>query len=127
MSVCYFFFFFQAEDGIRDVAVTGVQTCALPISPTSASRAGRIGQRATVTRLPSGLRFRRTSVHRLRGDRVLDGAAGAFAVHEREEQGRRGWEALERHRSGPDPAGDFLGGAYGSVTHDHPGAHWRDA
>src|SRR2546429_5752114 len=26
-------FFFQAEDGIRDVAVTGVQTCALPISP----------------------------------------------------------------------------------------------
>src|SRR5256884_6386903 len=27
----HFFFFFQAEDGIRDVAVTGVQTCALPI------------------------------------------------------------------------------------------------
>src|SRR3989449_6845054 len=32
-SLCiFFFFFFQAEDGIRDVAVTGVQTCALPIS-----------------------------------------------------------------------------------------------
>src|SRR5215217_6443770 len=28
----YFFFFFQAEDGIRDIGVTGVQTCALPIS-----------------------------------------------------------------------------------------------
>src|SRR2546425_5459194 len=28
-----FFFFFQAEDGIRDKLVTGVQTCALPISP----------------------------------------------------------------------------------------------
>src|SRR5438046_9721356 len=28
----YFFFFFQAEDGIRDWSVTGVQTCALPIS-----------------------------------------------------------------------------------------------
>src|SRR2546430_10847569 len=27
------FFFFQAEDGIRDLTVTGVQTCALPISP----------------------------------------------------------------------------------------------
>src|SRR3712207_627579 len=26
------FFFFQAEDGIRDIGVTGVQTCALPIS-----------------------------------------------------------------------------------------------
>src|SRR2546429_7352851 len=31
MGVCLRFFF-QAEDGIRDVAVTGVQTCALPIS-----------------------------------------------------------------------------------------------
>src|SRR3989475_558756 len=29
---CFFFFFFQAEDGIRDLTVTGVQTCALPIS-----------------------------------------------------------------------------------------------
>src|SRR5256884_195852 len=29
---CFICFFFQAEDGIRDVAVTGVQTCALPIS-----------------------------------------------------------------------------------------------
>src|SRR5229473_7347603 len=28
------FFFFQAEDGIRDKLVTGVQTCALPISPS---------------------------------------------------------------------------------------------
>src|SRR2546426_8229868 len=31
--ICFFiFFFFQAEDGIRDYKVTGVQTCALPIS-----------------------------------------------------------------------------------------------
>src|SRR2546430_5518349 len=29
--VIMFFFFFQAEDGIRDLTVTGVQTCALPI------------------------------------------------------------------------------------------------
>src|SRR2546430_14497148 len=29
--MCLFFFFFQAEDGIRDLTVTGVQTCALPI------------------------------------------------------------------------------------------------
>src|SRR6266496_4170332 len=35
----FFFFFFQAEDGIRDLYVTGVQTCALPISlsPSSSS------------------------------------------------------------------------------------------
>src|SRR2546425_5743306 len=33
MSELIIFFFFQAEDGIRDKLVTGVQTCALPISP----------------------------------------------------------------------------------------------
>src|SRR2546426_3809881 len=33
MEFSVFFFFFQAEDGIRDYKVTGVQTCALPISP----------------------------------------------------------------------------------------------
>src|SRR5438105_8311063 len=32
VSCFFFFFFFQAEDGIRDPLVTGVQTCALPIS-----------------------------------------------------------------------------------------------
>src|SRR3989449_8398026 len=32
LRYAFLFFFFQAEDGIRDVAVTGVQTCALPIS-----------------------------------------------------------------------------------------------
>src|SRR2546423_2209277 len=32
MAYYFFFFFFQAEDGIRDKLVTGVQTCALPIS-----------------------------------------------------------------------------------------------
>src|SRR5437879_12707656 len=31
MSSLHVFFFFQAEDGIRDTSVTGVQTCALPI------------------------------------------------------------------------------------------------
>src|SRR5207244_6221288 len=44
VSFCYFFFFFfQAEDGIRDDLVTGVQTCALPISR-------RFGLRASVER-----------------------------------------------------------------------------
>src|SRR5207253_10236036 len=32
LLILFFFFFFQAEDGIRDGHVTGVQTCALPIS-----------------------------------------------------------------------------------------------
>src|SRR2546427_6165847 len=34
-----FFFFFQAEDGIRDLTVTGVQTCALPILPNRSDSA----------------------------------------------------------------------------------------
>src|SRR5712672_4074408 len=56
MWYCFFFFFFQAEDGIRDKLVTGVQTCALPISRVAAGtaaqlipgarRAGRAGLRA---------------------------------------------------------------------------------
>src|SRR2546429_3729095 len=43
-------FFFQAEDGIRDVAVTGVQTCALPISPWHS------GDLALVQDLPQRMR-----------------------------------------------------------------------
>src|SRR5688500_20325105 len=41
------FFFFQAEDGIRDYKVTGVQTCALPISGVSPAcvRNGRFRSR----------------------------------------------------------------------------------
>src|SRR5256886_3548241 len=42
LDVCYFFF--QAEDGIRDLTVTGVQTCALPISCTD-----RMGQTLQVS------------------------------------------------------------------------------
>src|SRR2546430_6404288 len=38
-TVYWVFFFFQAEDGIRDLTVTGVQTCALPISTCSSRRA----------------------------------------------------------------------------------------
>src|SRR2546425_6492924 len=49
MRICYIlFFFFQAEDGIRDKLVTGVQTCALPISPppSACRRAGSPGHPA---------------------------------------------------------------------------------
>src|SRR5258706_10355329 len=46
--VIFFFFFFQAEDGIRDWSVTGVQTCALPIS---AVLGGDLRQRNQLLRL----------------------------------------------------------------------------
>src|SRR5256886_11523972 len=42
LSVCVFFF--QAEDGIRDLTVTGVQTCALPISRSAPVSAGGLDQ-----------------------------------------------------------------------------------
>src|SRR5215204_3432112 len=80
----FFFFFFQAEDGIRDHCVTGVQTCALPISPpvddeprTDASADGEPstteGASATTTRTASGNRRRR------RGGRGRGGGGGQGA------------------------------------------------
>src|SRR2546426_12174418 len=45
--ILIFFFFFQAEDGIRDYKVTGVQTCALPISGTMLGWFG-VGEHADV-------------------------------------------------------------------------------
>src|SRR5258708_14801022 len=50
------FFFFQAEDGIRDDLVTGVQTCALPISATA------VPERAPGTRARQSLRHLKESV-----------------------------------------------------------------
>src|SRR2546422_6662959 len=55
LRIC--FFFFQAEDGIRDVAVTGVQTCALPISVLDLGK--RTAERPTICggRAPRAHRF----------------------------------------------------------------------
>src|SRR2546430_437822 len=69
MSVDYYlFFFFQAEDGIRDLTVTGVQTCALPISQRDSA-----ADRAALShpfRARSARRFRRQT-----GSLGLRGAA----------------------------------------------------
>src|SRR5690625_7826946 len=57
-----FLFFFQAEDGIRDGHVTGVQTCALPISgcvkPTTYGCVSRSGACASPSTIP--MRSRRS-------------------------------------------------------------------
>src|SRR5947208_8745332 len=51
--VSFCFFFFQAEDGIRDDLVTGVQTCALPISTVHAGKAPAIREGTPqVTQIP---------------------------------------------------------------------------
>src|SRR2546430_3089686 len=75
---CSCFFFFQAEDGIRDLTVTGVQTCALPIS-TPSSRLTRLeelsSQRLATSRIArlaahhfsrTALGVRKSNAHSLR-------------------------------------------------------------
>src|SRR2546429_3016116 len=65
------FFFFQAEDGIRDVAVTGVQTCALPILLDDA-RGLRVGW--TETNGASSLRSPAGKARQDRSTGTQDGA-----------------------------------------------------
>src|SRR5437870_10803100 len=57
MARCYFFF--QAEDGIRDGHVTGVQTCALPIFES----VGRSGLGSASVRIPMGDRRQHLNVN----------------------------------------------------------------
>src|SRR5207342_3879328 len=70
----FFFFFFQAEDGIRDFHVTGVQTCALPISSDRASaRPLRIERRVSGGRDHGGNRRHRSG---RRGERSEERRVG---------------------------------------------------
>src|SRR3989441_2461639 len=92
----FFFFFFQAEDGIRDKLVTGVQTCALPISHGHAQRSAA----ARLARLrPAGLILRAAN---LADDLVavadLDGGRHALPVPDeiRSEERRVGKECRSR-------------------------------
>src|SRR5258708_24967590 len=62
-----FFFFFQAEDGIRDDLVTGVQTCALPIWSLSATPIAEFSK----THLHRSSLFRRASSARFRSSRSV--------------------------------------------------------
>src|SRR5690606_39740574 len=72
----YFVFFFQAEDGIRDFHVTGVQTCALPIS--------RSPSRPTVSSLPNSASCRSTPIG-TRDSRVESLRLGATRFFQRQE------------------------------------------
>src|SRR5437660_11437320 len=86
------FFFFQAEDGIRDGHVTGVQTCALPIS-----RDGEhdVGERALARDLVAWATPRRPLVdHPLRASGVCWSGVGP-----RSEERRVGKECRSRRRA----------------------------
>src|SRR2546430_3457498 len=66
-----FFFFFQAEDGIRDLTVTGVQTCALPISIAAGVPVVPVYVHNTFEILPKGgIRLRPRPIRILVGEAI---------------------------------------------------------
>src|SRR5256886_10722154 len=95
------FFFFQAEDGIRDLTVTGVQTCALPIcQPRRASQALRLVRSRTTV---AGTERTPGSVNA--GARV-PAHSNRFAKSNRGSRSNRRWPPTETHacsRSLPNP------------------------
>src|SRR3712207_8944527 len=82
------FFFFQAEDGIRDIGVTGVQTCALPISSALLPPASTLGVRNMRGRLAGRVPRAGRRTDPWRADE-----AGAWGSEERRvgEEGRSPW------------------------------------
>src|SRR2546427_10386335 len=78
MYVFFFFFFFQAEDGIRDLTVTGVQTCALPISTLAAARQAFPRRRVVAVFQPH--LFSRTALHGDALGRALAAADGGVVA-----------------------------------------------
>src|SRR5688572_32495732 len=95
--ICFFFFFFQAEDGIRDLTVTGVQTCALPIW-----RVQRVFPPFGVQRDPEGARRRGSRSDGVRRYRRREaqarehGSRDAHPIRERSEERRVGKECRSR-------------------------------
>src|SRR3712207_6889297 len=71
------FFFFQAEDGIRDIGVTGVQTCALPISTASAIRS-ESAARTSLSALDQAAGTSRNPARAIARRAVVRASAGAF-------------------------------------------------
>src|SRR3989442_15530940 len=83
---CFFFFFFQAEDGIRDADVTGVQTCALPIS--DASRGVYQSDRCAVN--PPARRIKHRAANRSSG-----GILGQSSCDEQENHADEAWHRAD--------------------------------
>src|SRR2546430_14969386 len=71
----YLFFFFQAEDGIRDLTVTGVQTCALPILPIPPGGGPDLVGRLIAARLSETLGQPVVVENRVGGNGVVAGGA----------------------------------------------------
>src|SRR3712207_8474369 len=83
-----YFFFFQAEDGIRDIGVTGVQTCALPICICSLRR------HAKAATIPHHIHKGRATLNA--GGAVILTPRIAAAILQRSEERRVGKECRSR-------------------------------
>src|SRR5215216_3431600 len=80
-----FFFFFQAEDGIRDDLVTGVQTCALPIAVRCLGAWTRRGGGGVRDFLAKSAAIVAASA------RLLSVRKGAYAPRESHKEGSMSW------------------------------------
>src|SRR2546426_8091695 len=95
-GVVIYFFFFQAEDGIRDYKVTGVQTCALPICiDQSDVEPMTRQQRAQMHRLALLTELVQLTTQRLDACR-LPAAGAEIATQHRSEERRVGKECRSR-------------------------------
>src|SRR2546425_5470013 len=101
----FFFFFFQAEDGIRDKLVTGVQTCALPILRDHAR-----DEQPAVGRVlrPEPGEFRRVALLRHSGERPRPARDHAQKRYQRADS--HGWEYI------PSIRGAVYGGVRASTA-----------
>src|SRR2546430_16011990 len=107
---CLFFFFFQAEDGIRDLTVTGVQTCALPISGANEGPCQAPASAAAIRASSPGQRSAFEPVRRTRAEAGSRVARLQDRLSERRRPVREPHSPLER--SG--------GGLSGDSERDHP-------
>src|SRR5262249_59968126 len=99
-GVVVFFFFFQAEDGIRDWSVTGVQTCALPICllRTLPGAAGGVQYVPKMSETEAKQFIQQLCTSLANPDRLLPG--GYLYMTDRSEERRVGKEC--RYRWWPD-------------------------
>src|SRR5207244_7239046 len=109
------FFFFQAEDGIRDDLVTGVQTCALPISSSIRNCGSSTSSSACGAMLPCSRRAHRTAARKDDGhathrrDRGDARAVRRGAARSEERRGGEGGSGVGGGRAGRDK-GTGVGG-----------------
>src|SRR5215510_10599690 len=114
-----FFFFFQAEDGIRDGHETGVQTCALPIWAVRRRVAGWLwGLRRHLTEYPLPLSGRGDP------DRLGAERSRAIAIGRFENRGLSEWEGSVRAGKDPVDVGVRAGPDRGVATRRNTDEGW---